>query len=148
MTTDITQIKKELQGFEQIDSPFDLIPGDIIKYITHKDGKQCFFTGGSYKRMGDNKVFLEDKGRIKSFDINIVDKDGSILYSSRIFVKSEDDCPSSKELEEYQKIIETQQHIIEVMTDKIKNNKIIMDQMNGKNQKYEQIIKKLMNERS
>tara|TARA_B110000285_G_C15101470_1_gene605248 strand:+ start:709 stop:1155 length:447 start_codon:yes stop_codon:yes gene_type:complete len=148
MTTDITEIKKELDGFEEIDSPFDLIPGDIIKYITLKKGKQSFFTGGAYKRMGDNKVFLEDKGRIKSFVINIIDKDGSILYSSRIFVKSEDKCPNSKELEEYQKIIDNQQNIIEVMTDKLKNNKIIIEQLDGKNKKYEQIIKKLLAERS
>ena len=148
MTTDITEIKKELEGFEEVDSPFDLIPGDIIKYITHKNGKQCFYTGGAYKRMGDNKVFLEDKGRTKSFEINIVDRDGSILYSSRIFVKSEEECPDSKELKEYQKIIENQQHIIEVMTDKIKNNKTITEQLYEKNQKYEQIIKKLISERS
>jgi len=147
MTTDITQIKKELDGFEEVDSPFDLVPGDIIKYITIKSGKQCFFTGGTYKRMGDNKVYLEDKGRTKSFQINVLDKDGTILYSSRIFVKS-DECLSSKDLEEYQKVIDNQQNIIEVMTEKLKNNKIIMEQLNAKNKKYEEVIKKLIAERS
>ena len=34
------------------------------------------------------------------------------------------------------------------MTDKIKNNKTITEQLYEKNQKYEQIIKKLISERS
>ena len=63
------------------------------------------------------------------------------------FVKS-DECLSSKDLEEYQKVIDNQQNIIEVMTEKLKNNKIIMEQLNAKNKKYEEVIKKLIAERS
>ena len=95
--------------------------------------------------MGDNKVYLEDKGETKSFQINVLDKDGTILYSSK--VKS-DEYLSSKDLEEYQKVIDNQQNIIEVMTEKLKNNKIIMEQLNAKNKKYEEVIKKLIAEGS
>ena len=47
------------------------------------------------------------------------DIDGEILYKTRLFVKSTDVC-NTKSSKEYEKIIQTQQNIIEKMTERIK----------------------------
>ena len=146
MTTDISVIKEELKGFEEVDSPFELQSDRFIKYITLNDGIQQFYTGGKYLRMGDNKVFFSDNGRVKSFKIKEIDSDGNVLYKSRIFTESDNEEQTNSE--ELEKIIDNQQNIIEVMTEKLNKNQVIIKHLNEKNKKYEAIIQKLMNDRN
>lgn len=146
MSQDLTFIRNELKGFKEIDSPFDLKKGRCVKYITIKDGEEYFHTGGKYKRMGDNKIFLEAKP--SSCILQIKDKMGNVTYSTRIFTEDDELETCNKDKEEYEKIIETQQRIIETMTEKIKNHSIVINEAYEKNKKYEEIIKKLMDERN
>ena len=146
MSQDLTFIRNELKGFKEIDSPFDIKKGKCVKYITIKDGEEYFYTGGKYKRMGDNKIFLEAKPA--SCILKIKDKMGNVTYSTRLFTEDDELETCNKDKQEYEKIIETQQRIIETMTEKIKNNSMIINEMHGKNKKYEEIIKKLMDERN
>lgn len=146
MSQDLTFIRNELKGFKEIDSPFDLKKGKCVKYITIKDGEEYFYTGGKYKKMGDNKIFLE--GKPASCILQIKDKMGNVTYSTRLFTEDDELETCNKDKQEYEKIIETQQRIIETMTEKIKNNSMIINEMHGKNKKYEEIIKKLMDERN
>ena len=146
MSQDLTFIRNELKGFKDIDSPFDIKKGKCVKYITIKDGEEYFYTGGKYKRMGDNKIFLEAKP--VSCILKIKDKMGNVTYSTRLFTEDDELETCNKDKQEYEKIIETQQRIIETMTEKIKNNSMIINELHGKNKKYEEIIKKLMDERN
>jgi hypothetical protein len=146
MSQDLTFIRNELKGFKEVDSPFDLKKGKYVKYITIKDGEEYFYTGGKYKRMGDNKVFLEAKP--SSCILQIKDKMGNITYSTKIFTEDDKLETCNKDKEEYEKIIETQQRIIETMSEKIKNHSIVINEAYEKNKKYEEIIKKLMDERN
>lgn len=146
MSQDLTFIRNELKGFKEVDSPFDLKKGKYVKYITIKDGEEYFYTGGKYKRMGDNKIFLEAKP--SSCILQIKDKMGNVTYSTRIFTEDDELETCNKDKEEYEKIIETQQRIIETMTEKIKNHSIVINEAYEKNKKYEEIIKKLMDERN
>ena len=146
MTTDISVIKEELKGFEEVDSPFEIQSDRFIKYITLDDGIQQFYKGGKYLRMGDNKVFFSDNGRVKSFKIKEIDYDGTVLYKSRIFTES--DYEEKTNSDELEKIIDNQQNIIEVMTEKLNKNQVIIKHLNEKNKKYEAIIQKLMSDRN
>ncbi len=147
MSQDLATIRKELKGFKEVDSAFDLKKGKRVKYITVKDnGEEYFYSGGEYKRMGDNKIYLDASP--PSCILKVIDKIGNITYSTRLFTEDEELERCTKDKKEYVKIIETQQRIIETMTEKIKNNSDIMNQINEKNKKYEDIIKQLMEERN
>ena len=145
MSQDLSTIRKELIGFKEVDSAFDLKIGNCVKYITVKDGEEYFYSGGNYKRMGDNKIYLDASP--PTCILKVKDKIGNIIYSTRLFTEDEELETCTKDKKEYEKIIETQQRIIETMTEKLKNNSDIMNQIHEKNKKYEEIIKKLMEER-
>ena len=146
MSQDLSTIRKELIGFKEVDSAFDLKKDKCVKYITVKDnGEEYFYSGGKYKRMGDNKIYLDASP--PSCILKVKDKMGNVTYSTRLFTEDEELETCTKDKKEYEKIIETQQRIIETMTEKIKNNSDIMNQIHEKNKKYEEIIKKLMEER-
>lgn len=146
MSQDLATIRKELIGFKEVDSAFDLKKGKYVKYITIKDnGEEYFYSGGKYKQMGDNKIYLDASP--PSCILKVKDKMGNVTYSTRLFTEDEELETCTKDKKEYEKIIETQQRIIETMTEKIKNNSDIVNQIHEKNQKYEEIIKKLMEER-
>ena len=99
MSQDLTFIRNELKGFKEIDSPFDLKKGKCVKYITIKDGEEYFYTGGKYKRMGDNKIFLEAKP--SSCILQIKDKMGNVTYSTKIFTEGDELETCNKDKEEY-----------------------------------------------
>jgi len=146
MSQDLATIRKELIGFKEVDSAFDLKKGNCVKYITIKDnGEEYFYSGGKYKQMGDNKIYLDASP--PSCILKVKDKMGNVTYSTRLFTEDEELETCTKHKKEYEKIIETQQRIIETMTEKIKNNSDIVNQIHEKSQKYEEIIKKLMEER-
>ena len=63
MSQDITYIKQELKPCEEVDSPYDIKIGDKVKYITIQNGDEYFHDGGTYSKMGDNKIFLKDGSR-------------------------------------------------------------------------------------
>ena len=141
MSQDIAFIKKTLQNHEEVDSPYDLIIGDHVKYITLKGDDEYFHMGGEYKGMGDNIIFLKDKGKRITVPLVYVDKEGNILYKTRLYTESECEF-SEKEKQEYESIIQTQQRIIETMTEKItKHSQIIMG-LQEENIKYKQYISK------
>lgn len=119
MSQDIEYIKKELKKCEEVDSPFDIKRGDKVKYITLKNGSEFFYDGGIYLKMLDNKVSLKEENSTKTVPISIIDKSGEILYQTRFFIECGEKC-YNKNKEEYEKIIKTQQRIIETL---IKKNK-------------------------
>ena len=139
MSQDIAFIKKTLQNHEEVDSPYDLTIGDHVKYITLKGEDEYFYMGGEYKGMGDNIMFLKDKGKNIKVPLVYVDKEGNILYKTRLYAKT--DCQfTSKEKEDYESIIQTQQRIIETMTEKIAKHSQIIMKLQEENIKYKQFV--------
>ena len=137
MLQDINLIRKELEGYEEIEFPYQLKPGIIVKYITVKDDEESFFTGGKFVKMGNETIYLSNGGPNWKVSIKVRDDDCNIQYKSRFFIPSIEDVKSN-EVIKFEKIIKAQQDIIEKMTETIKNDKIQLS-------KYISIITKLKN---
>jgi len=119
MSQDLSYIKSELENCEEIEDIFELKRGDIVKYITLDKGSEFFYDGGEYIRMIDNAVCIKCGNKMENVVVNYFNKEGKELYKTRFFVENKE-CLENKDKKEYEKIIKTQQKIIEVMTKKNK----------------------------
>jgi len=127
----IDYIKQELLNFEEIKPPFNIKTNAHIKYITICNGKEKFFTGGEFVRLGNERIVLSKGNSEWSFPTKIRDNNNNIIYNSRVFIKIND--PSCDiVLDEYIKTIKAQQFVIEKLT--LKNKKL-----------YDLLIKKSKN---
>jgi hypothetical protein len=127
MSQDLEYIKGVLENCEEVDDPFELKKGDIVKYITLVKGSEFFYDGGEYIRMLDNIVCIKSGNKNENVTITFFSKEGKKLYNTRFFVLK-NECTTKKEKNEYEKIIKNQQKIIEVLT---KENKILEKRLKG-----------------
>lgn len=127
MSQDLHYIKNKLKYCEEVDTPFELKKGDIVRYITIQNGCEFFYDGGKYLNMTDNKISLKGNDGLKKVPITILNSEGDILYKTRFFVECGKEC-QEKEKNEYEKIIRNQQRIIDVL---IKKNKELEDIINN-----------------
>ncbi len=132
MLKDINKIRKELEGYEEVELPFDFQQGTHIKYITLIDDEEAFFTGGKYVKLGMDRIYFTTGGPSWSIPIKIRDDNSNIIYKSRFFAPI-DDKVISKDTKHLQKVIESQQSVIDKMTEIIKKDK-------QKIQYYEKIL--------
>ena len=119
MITDINKIKEELKGFSQIEFPYNINKGCLVKYLTIKDNNEFFHLGGNFVRFGNDSLVLTKSNQTWSIPKYIKDKEGNILYRSKFFVPN-DDSVDSKEVKELKSIIKTQQNIIDKLTERLK----------------------------
>ena len=124
----IHEIKKELKGFEEIDITFSLNTNCYLKYITIKDdggdNNEYFYKGGQFVKYGFDKIFLKNNNNNKIWSVPTIykDKDGEILYTTRLFyTEKNEEILSGKNQIEYEKIIQSQQMIIEKLSKLIKH---------------------------
>lgn len=145
MTQDINYIRNALKGFYEVKSIYDIRKGNIVKYITIDSEKEeeIFSDGGKFIKMGDNKMYI-DNGKITFVLLKHLNPDGSLIYKTRLFIKNESEDIVSKDIAEYQKIINNQQNIIEGITKQNIKLKKIVNSLNEKNKKYEITLKKLI----
>ena len=134
MIKDINTIKKELIDYNQVEMPYKFKPNTRIKYITIENNEEYFFTGGKYLRIGNEKIFLQNGPLTWAVPIKIRDDENNILYESKFFIPKNENEIKSKEIIELEKIIKSQQKVIDKMTNTIKEDKI-------KIHKYENLIK-------
>ena len=126
MSQDLTYIRNKLKTCEEVDSPFDIKIGQTVRYITLKNGEEYFFDGGEYIKMGDNKITLKVNSNYEHIQLVHHNKDGYTVYRSRLFVENSENMKgggtvfSKKDATEYEKIIKTQQDIIEKMNIQMK----------------------------
>lgn len=125
MSQDISYIKKELKLCEEVDSIYDLTIGQHVKYITVKEGDEFFYEGGKYVKMGDNKITLKVGSKYEYIPLIHHNKDGYTVYRTRLFVVDPEKViqgggNNTTSSEEYEKIIKTQQEIIEKMNLQLK----------------------------
>ncbi len=129
MIKDITIIKKHLKGCSEVDIDYPFKYGCLIKYITLKNNEESFFLGGKYIRMRNGSILLENGGKQWSVPLKIINKHGDETYRSRFFIENESENVScEKDKQELEKIIKTQQHIINKMTEKIAELNIRLSQ--------------------
>ena len=128
MLKDINKIRKELEGYDEVELPFDFTKDTHIKYITLVDDEEAFFTGGKYVRLGMERIFLSNGGPIWSVPTKIRDNDSNVIYISRIFVpKQIEEVPNN--ILHLQKVIKSQQSVIDKMTEIIKKDKQIINSL-------------------
>jgi len=139
---DISEIKKELLGFEEIELPYQLTPNCYIKYITLKDDEEFFFTGGHFVRMGFDKMIIRKNKKITQVPTIYKNPCGQILYRTRFFLLEEEkECLKDKK--ELEKIIKVQQDVIEKMTQKLEKSITLLTEEKEKNVKYENYIREI-----
>ena len=140
MTTNISTIKNELKGFEEVEIPYIFIKGEPVKYITMKLDEELFYIGGNFVRMGNERIVINNGGSQWSFRTRLRNNNNDITYHSRIFVKKDYISDDSIEIKEYQKIVETQQKIINTLSRNFKTyEKKLVKEMET-NEKLKQII--------
>jgi len=139
--TDLSTIREELKGYEEVEMPYDFIVNSHIKYVTLEDdtNSEAFYMGGSFIKMGNERVFLQNGPSTWQVPVKVRDDDNNVLYESKFFVEVDDEEEGkTKEIQEYKKTIKAQQMVIDKMTKSIKEDKL-------KIQKYENVIIKLKN---
>ena len=144
MIQDIDKIKKEIKNHIEIDILFPLKPGTIVKYITLKNNEESFYIGGLFVRKGNEKIFLSQSGKTWAVPTKIRDNNNFVLYNSRFFIdknnlkKTEIKKKDDKELE---KIVESQQQVINKMTSQIIKYQKDINKKNERIKKLETYIK-------
>ena len=126
MSQDLTEIKKQLKNCQEVDTIYDIKIGQHVKYITVKDGDEYFYEGGPYLKMGDNKIILKVGSKYEHIPLVIHNKEGYTVYRTRLFIVNSDNLKGGgvtkkdNSSKEYEKIIKTQQNIIEKMNLQLK----------------------------
>ena len=119
MSQDLSYIKKQLEGCEEVDSIYDIKIGQIVKYITIKNNEEYFFDGGNYVKMGDNKIVLKIGSKYEYVPLIHYNKGGYTVYRTRLFVKDNSKnmkgCGKECKSNNMKRLLKTQQEIIEKM---------------------------------
>lgn len=124
MSNNVNDIKKSLINFMEITLPYTFKKNEIVKYITYKNGQELFYEGGEYIKMGNDKINLRNGSNSWYIPTKIRDNNNNIIYTSRFFVNiSDNNNKVDSKIEEYIKIINAQQKVIEKLTLALKNNK-------------------------
>ena len=139
---DISEIRKILKDYVEVELPYDFKKGEDIKYITLDKNTQTesFFNGGEYVKSGNELIYLQNGPINWSIKTKLRDDDNNIYYTSRIYVRDKIDIKNynTKDILEFQKTIKAQQMVIEKMTKTIREDKIQI-------QKYENLLQKKIN---
>ena len=145
MITDISRIRKELEGYVEIELPYVFEKGCNIKYIKLKGYKldkedESFYQGGKFQFYGNDCVVLEHKKRRWSVPMIIKNQDGSTNYTSRFFIKEKEDVQCDEKVEELNEIIQYQQSIIENISERLKELEIIKNTLSNDKREYEELL--------
>ena len=135
---DISEIRKILKDYIELELPYDFKKGEDIKYITLDNTQtEFFFNGGEYVKSGNELIYLQNGPINWSIKTKLRDDDNNIYYTSRIYIRDKIDIKNynTKDILEFQKTIKAQQMVIEKMTKTIREDKIQI-------QKYENLLQK------
>ena len=134
---DISEIRKILKDYVEVELPYDFKKGEDIKYITLDNNTQTefFFNGGEYVKSGNELIYLQNGPINWSIKTKLRDDENNIYYTSRIYVRDIIEETHSKDIMMLQKTIRAQQMVIEKMTKTIREDKIQI-------QKYENLLQK------
>ena len=142
MIKDIGIIRKELEGFVEIELPYDFEKGCHIKYITLKNNEDSFYKGGKFNYYGNDCIYLKTNSKNWCVPICKRNKDGIIQYKSRFFIK--ENCENNSECleknNELSKTIEYQQLIIEKLKNNLKDLELLKYSLIKEKREYEELL--------
>ena len=120
MTTDISKIRQSLNNCEEVTLPYKFPQKCWIKYISVKGEDEAFYEGGQYLGMGDQKIFLMNKGKRLTAPTCIRSDNGEILYKSRFFIDPTKTTECSIKKDQLDKVVKAQQKVIQKMSEQLK----------------------------
>ena len=150
MIKDISKIREYLEGYVEVEMPYEFKKDSSIQYITCElddEGNiscESFFPNCKFIRRLNDIIMLESNTLIKRVPIYKRDKEGNITYQSRFFIPEEKDEESLKECysdkSELLKTIEYQQSIIEKCSERIKTLELDKHETYDKISTYEDLL--------
>lgn len=148
MIKDISKIREYLEGYVEVELPYEFNKDEPIQYITCEYDKEgniscdSFFPNCKFIRRCNDIILLESNTLIKRVPMYKRDKEGNIIYQSRFFIKEEVDelneCENDKS--ELLKTIEYQRSIIEKCGERIKTLEIDKHETYDKISTYEDLL--------
>lgn len=149
MIKDISKIREYLEGYVEVELPYEFSKGEPIQYITceydNEGNISCdsFFPNCKFIRRCNDIIMLESNTLIKRVPIYKRDKEGNITYQSRFFIREEveeslKECENDKS--ELLKTIEYQRGIIEKCGERIKTLEIDKHETYDKISTYEDLL--------
>lgn len=149
MIKDISKIREYLEGYVEVELPYDFNKDEPIQYITceydEKGNISCdsFYPNCKFIRRCNDILIIEYNTLIKRVPIYKRDKEGNITYQSRFFIKEKvedslQECENDKD--ELLKTIEYQRSIIEKCGERIKTLELDKHETHDKISTYEDLL--------
>ena len=148
MIKDISKIREYLDGYVEVELPYEFIKDTKIQYITcdyDSEGNiscDSFFPNCKFLRRCNDIILLESNTLIKRVPIYKRDKEGNITYQSRFFIPEEKEdlkeCENDKS--ELLKTIEYQQNIIEKLIERVKILELDKHEIQEQTSTYEELL--------
>jgi hypothetical protein len=149
MIKDISKIREYLEGYVEVELPYEFEKNSSIQYITceyDKEGnisRDSFYPNCKFLRRCNDIILLESNTLIKRVPIYKRDKEGNITYQSRFFIREEvedslKECENDKS--ELLKTIKYQQNIIEKCSERIKTLELDKHETYDKVSTYEDLL--------
>ena len=149
MIKDISKIREYLEGYVEVEMPYEFEKNSEIQYITCElDGEgnvscESFYPNCKFIRRCNDILIINHNNLTKKVPICRRSKDGIVTYQSRFYIpdKPDNELNECKEnTHELKETIKYQQEIIEKSVERIKTLEIDKHEMYDKNSTYEQLL--------
>ena len=149
MIKDISKIREYLEGYVEVELPYEFIKGSPIQYITceydNEGNISCdsFYPNCKFIKRCNDILIIEYNKLIKRVPMYKRDKEGNIIYQSRFFISEINEDPlkeCERDKSELLKTIEYQQSIIEKCSERIKTLEIDKHETHDKISTYEDLL--------
>jgi Mg2+ and Co2+ transporter CorA len=152
MIKDISKIREYLEGYVEVEMPYEFEKNSEIQYITCElDGEgnvscESFYPNCKFIRRCNDILIINHNNLTKKVPICRRSKDGVVTYQSRFYIPDKPDNELNELNEcrenthELKETIKYQQEIIEKSVRRIKTLEIDKHEMYDKNSTYEQLL--------
>jgi ribosomal protein L36 len=149
MIKDISKIREYLEGYVEVEMPYEFEKNSEIQYITCElDGEgnvscESFYPNCKFIRRCNDILIINHNNLTKKVPICRRSKDGVVTYQSRFYIPDNElnelnECKENTH--ELKETIKYQQEIIEKSVERIKTLEIDKHEMYDKNSTYEQLL--------
>jgi|TARA_B110001469_G_scaffold71690_1_gene68145 hypothetical protein len=142
MIQDINRIRQELQGFREVELPYEFPLATPIKYITLKNENESFYVGGVYTGQGDNCLYVKNSYKQWKIPLRVYTKEGKVRYHTRIFIQDApcEPCLNAVDVNELRDTLSNQQQLIEKLTQTILERDEVVQSLIEDKQTYEELL--------
>ena len=152
MIKDISKIREYVEGYVEVEMPYEFEKNSGIQYITCElDGEgniscESFYPNCKFIRRCNDILIINHNNLTKKVPICRRSKDGVVTYQSRFYIPDNElnelnelnECKENTH--ELKETIKYQQEIIEKSVERIKTLEIDKHEMYDKNSTYEQLL--------